>query len=102
MAIDGLYELIREESFTDYDKDFWVECSTYVRDEKGSTNAQSRKYDDLVMATAITFQGDLLMPMVFKQSEEKRVRYARDRDVPQNWKQTHTREDVMQKTLVEF
>jgi len=100
MAIDDLYELIREESFTDFDKEFWSECSTYVRDEKGSTNAQSRKYDDLVMATAITFQADKLLPMVFKAKPEVRVRVPRDFDVPRS--ENLTRESVMADTLTVF
>jgi hypothetical protein len=100
MAIDDLHELIREESFEDLDKEFWMECSTYVRDEKGSTNAQSRKFDDLVMATAITFQADKLLPMVFKPQTEVKIRRARDIDFPQ--KGGLTRESVMADTLTEF
>lgn len=102
IAIDEMNEAIREGSYEDPDREVWQECSTYVRDAKGATNAQSRKFDDLVMATAITLQGDKYMPMVFHKTEEKRRKITRDMDVPENWKETHSRESVMAKTLVEF
>jgi hypothetical protein len=102
IAIDELNEAIREESFTDFDKIFWLECSTYVRDEKGKTNAQSRKFDDLVMATAITLQADKLMPMVFKWNVEKKQKYSRDMDIPRNWKKSSSAKDVMERNLCEF
>ena len=102
IAIDEMNEAIREGSYTDYDREVWKECTTYVRDERGRTNAQSRKFDDLVMATAITLQADKLLPMTFKKTVAEKIRYERDRDVPQNWKQSQSRESVMEKNLVEF
>lgn len=101
IMIDEMKEAIREEAYTDPDKEVWIECSTYVRDEKGATNAQSRKFDDLVIATAITLQADKLMPMVFKKTEVKKKTYPRDFDVPKrNEKISH--EALMEANLAEF
>ena len=80
LLIDELLENIRDENFVDKGKNFWYECSTYVRDEKGATNAQNRKYDDEVIANAIAFQADKLMPMIFK-PVAKTEEISRDRDI---------------------
>jgi hypothetical protein len=100
LLIDELLENIRDENFTDESKNFWYECSTYVRDEKGATNAQSRKYDDEVIASAIAFQADKLMPMFFKPMvnvEESPL--DRDYDNPRNRKSL-TQSRVMEENLV--
>lgn len=85
--VDELVEQIRDNSFLDNDKEFWYQCSTYVRDEKGRTNAQSRKFDDEVIAVAIALQADKMLPRPSKPevgSEKKPI--TRDMDVPQNRK----------------
>jgi hypothetical protein len=101
--IDELTEQIREGRFRDPDKEFWYECSTYVRDEKGRTNAQSGKYDDCVVSVAVAFQGDKLMPMVFKEEEKKKEVIDRGMDSPKNkWLYPLTRRSIMNKNYCEF
>jgi hypothetical protein len=103
IAIDELTEAIRESAFEDLDKRLWYECSTYVRDEKGRTNAQPRKYDDLVMATAITLQADKLMSMAMKYQGESPLRsITRDMDIPRKQRGALTQESVMADNLAEF
>jgi len=104
LSIDTLNEQIRNGGFTDYDKDFWYECSTYVRDEKGRTNAQPKKYDDMVMATAITIQADLLIAATWKPESVHTVQIARDIDVKENWvkREKAERENIMEEVLCEF
>ncbi|WP_156932052.1 hypothetical protein [Bacillus sp. J37] len=53
LVIDNLAYLIREKLIKSYDKTFINECMTYVREENGSTNAQSGCHDDTVMSSAI-------------------------------------------------
>lgn len=55
-AIDRLAEYIREKFLFLFDKEIISELFTYVRDDKGRTNAQEGKHDDCVMALAITLQ----------------------------------------------
>ena len=106
ILIDELTEHIREEDFTDHSKNFWYECSTYARDEKGRTNAQSRKYDDEVMAEAIAFQADKMMPMLFRPEvvvEEGFIHPGLD--VPANWKKrsgNSSREEILERNYAEF
>lgn len=56
LMIDALAEAISLREITDYDKIFILECMTYIRDERGKTNAQAGQHDDTVMATAIALQ----------------------------------------------
>ena len=102
--VDELIEWIREKRLIDFDKEFWYQCSTYVRDSKGKTNAQSRKFDDLVVAGALTLQAHKIMPAWKKEEkpEEKKI-ITRDMDVPENWKRDEkvTQESVMEKTYAE-
>ncbi len=100
--IDELGEGIREKKFSDPSKNFWYECSTYIRDEKGRTNAQSRKYDDEVVATAVCLQADLLMPMVFKPQIDETKLYPKDYDVPQNRAEVGSQKQVMEQMYAEF
>lgn len=53
LVIDNLAYMIREKLINSFDQSFINECMTYIREENGSTNAQSGCHDDLVMATAI-------------------------------------------------
>ena len=56
LAIDKLAEFVREFFIYIPDEALITELFTYVKDDKGSTNAQEGCYDDLVMATAIALQ----------------------------------------------
>lgn len=56
LAIDYLAEAIREGLVQDEDIVFIEEAFSYVRDEKGRTNAESGTHDDTVMAKAIALQ----------------------------------------------
>lgn len=53
LAIDNLARLIREKKLRVKSRRFIQECMTYVRDDKGATNAQQGSNDDIVMASAI-------------------------------------------------
>jgi hypothetical protein len=56
LMIDGLSEAISSGQIVDYDKIFIRECMTYIRDNRGRTNAQEGQHDDTVIATAICLQ----------------------------------------------
>lgn len=56
MMIDKLNEFVREFYIYLPDEQIISEMFTYVRDDKGGTNAQEGCYDDLVIATAIALQ----------------------------------------------
>lgn len=56
LMIDGLSEAISTGQIVDYDKIFIRECMTYIRDQRGRTNAQTGQHDDTVIATAIALQ----------------------------------------------
>lgn len=56
LMIDQLSEAISAGEITDFDKIFVREAMTYVRDERGRTNAQDGQHDDTVMSTAICLQ----------------------------------------------
>jgi hypothetical protein len=79
--IDNMVEEIREGRYTDPDREVWEQCATYVRDERGKMEAQSQKFDDLVMATALTLQADRMLPATFKVRDEIKEEIPRDVDV---------------------
>lgn len=56
LMIDNLSEAISTYQIIDYDKIFIRECMTYIRDNRGRTNAQEGQHDDTVIATAIALQ----------------------------------------------
>jgi hypothetical protein len=56
LMIDNLSEAISTGQIIDYDKTFIRECMTYIRDNRGRTNAQEGQHDDTVIATAIALQ----------------------------------------------
>lgn len=56
LAIDYLAEAIREGLVKDEDIVFIEEAFSYVRDEKGRTNAEQGTHDDTIMAKAIALQ----------------------------------------------
>ena len=56
LAIDYLAEAIREGLVKDEDIVFIEEAFSYVRDEKGRTNAEEGTHDDTIMAKAIALQ----------------------------------------------
>jgi len=67
--IDRLSEWIREDLFTDTEKEFWGECLTFVRDSKGRMNAQNKIeepgtkiYDDRVIAGALMVNCSMWLP----------------------------------------
>lgn len=53
LAVDTMARLLREKQLGIKSKLLISECLTYVRDAKGSTNAQEGSYDDTVMGSAI-------------------------------------------------
>lgn len=56
LMIDDLAKAIRDGDIIDYDITFIRECMTYVRDDRGMTNAQEGQHDDTVIAKAIALQ----------------------------------------------
>lgn len=56
LAIDYLAEAIREGLVKDEDIVFVQEAFSYVRDERGRTNAEKGTHDDTIMAKAIALQ----------------------------------------------
>ena len=104
LAIDTMKEHIRKGIYEDPDKKVWYECSTYVYDEQGRSNAQSGKFDDLVMATALAEQADLMMPVYFGTKHTPRVVIPRDMDVPINWKPKRktSQREIMESNYVEY
>lgn len=83
--IDRLIEYVRERVFVSREKEFWNECFTFVRDDRGRMQAQgkdkpnSKIYDDRVMAYALMFECDNWLPSFFvKKEPEKRYPGTRD------------------------
>jgi hypothetical protein len=69
IIINYLNEWIREDLFTDRDKQFWSECLTFVRDAQGRMAAQgkladasTKTYDDRVMASALMINCSIWLP----------------------------------------
>lgn len=56
LMINDLVRLVREKLITDKDIVFVNEAFSYIRDERGRTNAEEGSHDDVVMATAIAYQ----------------------------------------------
>lgn len=56
LMIDGLSEAISTDQIVDYDLIFIRECMTYIRDQRGRTNAQLGQHDDTVISVAIALQ----------------------------------------------
>ena len=56
LMIDGVVRIIREKLNKDPDIVFVNEAFSYVRDDRGRTNAEEGSHDDTVMAKAIAFQ----------------------------------------------
>ncbi len=102
MLIDDLVEEIRDSGVTDFDLDVWSEFSTFVYDDKGKAQAQSRKFDDLVFATGITIQADKLLPMHFKRQREQKRPLTRGMLEFEVKRQKKSRERVMEDTYATF
>lgn len=87
MAIDKLAEYIRERYLAVLDLETILEMYSYVIDEKGRTNAQQGKHDDLIMALAIALQaylegrGEDYIPEISR--EDLKVRKKERFDVPE-------------------
>jgi hypothetical protein len=69
VIINQLNEKMREDEMTCDEKEFWKECLTFVRNDRGQMQAQNkdidkatRAYDDRVMAMALTEECDKWMP----------------------------------------
>lgn len=67
--INDLNEMIRDNHFTDLEKEFWSECLTFVKNEKGQMQAQNKDkdpgtkcFDDRVMAAILMIRCHLWMP----------------------------------------
>lgn len=84
LMIDKLAEFIREMYLGIYSNVIIQECLTYVRDDKGSTNAQEGCYDDTVMALAILLQlllegkGDTYAPEIPEERSGKKRRKVQE------------------------
>lgn len=76
LMIDDLAKAIRDRSIRDYDPTFIRECMTYVRDERGRTNAQDGMFDDTVIATAIALQ-----MFRWQDTDHVRIRVYKPRDM---------------------
>lgn len=80
LMIDALSEAISTYQLVDYDRIFIRECMTYIRDQRGRTNAQEGQHDDTVIATAIALQLFEWLPITQKKFQIKSkipTRYAR-------------------------
>lgn len=62
IIVSRLQQAVRDHSLQTDNLDFWDECLTFVRDEKGTPRAQSGRKDDEVMAMAITLEMREHMP----------------------------------------
>jgi hypothetical protein len=100
--IDNMIPQVRDGEYTDPDKEAWQQCATYVREADGKTQAQSLKFDDLIMATALTLEADRLMPLVFGRTSKKKEVIPRDVDKPRKDEKSVSQEKVMEETLCEF
>ncbi len=77
--INDLSTAIRENEFIDYEKEFWGECMTFVRNEKGQMQAQGKDkdpstkcFDDRVMAQALMIRCDKWLPNYFVEPEKEK------------------------------
>ena len=68
-AINDLKEMIREEEFVDYEKEFWLEALTFVHNARGKMQAQDKDrdpstkcYDDRIFAAMIMFRCHQWLP----------------------------------------
>ena len=73
IMIDLLKKYIREDELSDYEEDFWSECITFVKNERGQMQAQNKDkdpstkcYDDRVMAAALMLQCHFWLPSYYK------------------------------------
>ena len=80
IIINDLNEYIREDLFNCYDEEFWKECLTYVRNDRGQTNAQgkdkdtnSKCFDDRVMAVALMIRCHKETPGYIENSEPHKL-----------------------------
>lgn len=69
LLIDTMIEWIREDLFTDYDKDFWKQCMTFVRNARGQAQAEGKdkdpsikNFDDMVIAGGLAMICSQWMP----------------------------------------
>lgn len=80
--INNLDTFMREKHFHDDEKEFWGECLTFVRNEKGQMQAQNKDkdpatkcFDDRVMAGALMIRCHLWMPSYIIRGDRKLPRW---------------------------
>ena len=80
ILVNNLAEYIREHLFTDYEKEFWLECMTFVRNEKGQMQAQDKDknpgtkcFDDRVIAAGLMIDCHLWMSSYKLDNREKEI-----------------------------
>ena len=78
--INQLNEAILESEFRDKDKEFWSECLTFARDEKGGMSAQGKSkdpstkcYDDRIISKALSLHCHKWMPNYYRREEAKAI-----------------------------
>ncbi|MBE3116860.1 hypothetical protein IMZ68_06610 [Candidatus Bathyarchaeota archaeon] len=74
MMLSELRTWIKKNLYKSKDKDFWVECQTFVYNEKGKPQAQQGCWDDRVLSAGLTIQAALqaadLYPIEVEQKKE--------------------------------
>lgn len=77
IMIGNLQEWIRDNLFTDNESEFWSECITFVKNERGQMQANGKDkdpstkcYDDRVMASALMIICHLWLPNYFIDKED--------------------------------
>ena len=78
LMIDDLSGYIREDLFEDNDKDFWGECLTFVKNDRGQMQAQGKDkdpatkcFDDRVMTRALMIKCHKWLPQFMRMKEEE-------------------------------
>lgn len=78
--INSLNEWIREGLFQDYEKDFWKECRTFVKNSRGQMQADgkdkdpsTKNFDDRVIASALMVICNDWLPNIIMNREEELV-----------------------------
>lgn len=87
LIIDQLNTWIREDLFGDDEREFWSECMTFVKDEKGKMSAQDKLkdpktkiYDDRVIASALMIDCHVWLPSYHIEKQKEGVRLLQDKD----------------------
>lgn len=85
MALNELASWIREKRFTDYEKEYWSEALTFVKNSKGKMQAQNKDinpgtkcFDDRIIAAMIMIQVHLWMPTYQHVVEELSPKWVKE------------------------